>query len=234
MRRVLLCAVVLSACLAIVVPAEAGIVTEAKVLFSPTISSVGMTVTQSGSNPTDYYLTFVPQKIDAAVLNGVQQVGDPSEGWDVIFGQLVVDASSRMVSGMVVYYDIIAVPGHTTLTVKDGATTRLSATLAPLSKLLVIATPGTGGILDTIAADLTGLTFDLTGVSSTVFAEFAKAKDLDFGFAYSGLDLDKILKNGLAGGLAGTTGVIQLPEPASMILLGLGGLATFVARRRRK
>jgi hypothetical protein len=233
MRRIVLYAVVFGALLALVGRAEAAPVTEAKVLFSPTISSIGMTVTQSGSIPTDYYLTFVPQKIDAAVLNGVQQVGDPSEGWDVIFGPLVVDATSRTVSGMVVYYDIIAAPGHTTLTVQDGATTRLSVTLAPLSKLLVIATPGTGGILDTIANDLTGLTFDLTGVSSTVFDEFAKAKALDFGFAYSGLDLDKILKNGLAGGLAGTTGVIQLPEPASMILLGLGGLATFVARRRR-
>ena len=223
-----------SACLAMVVPAGAGIVTEAKVLFSPAIGKVGMTVTQSGSTPTDYYLTFVPQKIDAAVLNGVQQVGDPSEGWDVIFGPLVVDAASRtVVGGLFALYDIVAASGYETLTVEDGGTTRLSATLTPQSKLVTMV-GGTGGVLDTQAADLTGLTFDLTGVSSTVFDEFAKAKALDFGFAYSGLDLDKILKNGLAGGLAGTTGVIQLPEPASMILLGLGGLATFVARRRRK
>jgi len=216
-----------------VVPAGAGIITEAKVLFSPTLSSVGMTVTQSGSDPNKYFLTFLPQRIDAAVLNGAQVVGDPSEGWDVIFGPLVVDASSRTVVGGIVYYDILSAPGYTTLTVMDGATTRLSATLTPLSKLATFVNWTFGG-LDTQAADLTGLVFDLTGLplSGHVFAEFAKRTNLDFGFAYTGLDLDKILKNRLAGGLAGTTGHIQLPEPATLALVGLGGLAAAWRRKR--
>ncbi len=232
MRRILLCAVVVSALLVIVVPAGASIVTEAKVLFSPTLSNVGMTVTKSGSDPNEYFLTFVPMAIDAAIINGAQVAGDPSEGWDVIFGPLVVDAASRtVVGGMFALYDIVAAPGHTTLTVKDGATTRLSATLTPQSKLMTLVS-GTGGVLDTQAADLTGLSFDLAGVSSTVFDEFAKRTNLDFGFAYSGLDLDKILHNRLAGGLAGATGHIQLPEPATMALLGLGGLIAVLRRKR--
>ncbi|HUX02104.1 MAG: PEP-CTERM sorting domain-containing protein [Phycisphaerae bacterium] len=233
MKRVLLCAVVVSALLVIVAPAGAGIVTEAKVLFSPTLSNVGMTVTQSGSDPNDYFLTFTPMVIDAAVINGSQVVGDPCEGWDVLFGPMVVDATSRtVVGGMFALYDIISAPGHTTLTVKDGGTTRLSATLTPQSKLVTLVS-GTGGVLDTQAADLTGLVFDLAGVSSTVFDEFAKRTNLDFGFAYSGLDLDKILKNRLAGGLAGVTGHIQLPEPATLALMGLGGLAVVLRRKRR-
>jgi hypothetical protein len=233
MRRITLSAVLVLACLATAVPAEAAIITEAKVLFSPIVSNVGMTVTQSGSDPNDYFLTFAPMVIDAAVINGSQVAGDPCEGWDVLFGPMVVDATSRtVVGGMFALYDIVAAPGHTTLTVKDGGTTRLSATLTPQSKLLTYVS-GTIGGLDTQAADLTGLVFDLTGVTSQPFDEFAKRTDLDFGFAYSGLDLDKILNNRLAGGLAGATGHIQLPEPATLALLGLGGLVAAWRRKRQ-
>ena len=78
MRRVLLCAVVLSACLTIVVPTEAGIT---KSLFSEQSGSIGLQVTLFQSDPNYAQLTFVNHPIDGAILNDSPAGGDPSIGW---------------------------------------------------------------------------------------------------------------------------------------------------------
>ena len=226
MRRIILCAVVLSACLSIVVPAEAGIT---KSLFSEQSGSIGLQVTLFQSDPDYAQLTFVNHPIDGAILNDAPAGGDPSIGWDVIFGPLFVDRTSRFVNGAFAEYTLL-VPVGQTLTVMDGINTRLSGTISVGT--LYTKLSGNFGGMDA----LKGLTVNsINDGGSAVFQEYAKYAKLDWGFGYSGLNLDAWLVSPPAySGYAASSGYIMVPEPASLALMGLGGLATFVARRRRK
>jgi hypothetical protein len=190
-----------------------------------------MVVTPTG-DPDVFHLTFTQLPVDMAVLNGTEQPADASIGWDVVFGPLVIDRTTRVVDGTFALYDIAPLAGQETLTVSEGATTHLEATLAPKSQIAMWI-GGTLGGLDTVAGDLEDLSVPDDG-GSVVFQAFAGEDTLDFGFSYSGLDIDSILTNG-GMGVTGVTGFIQVtPEPATLAFLGAGAAAVLAVRRRRR
>jgi len=225
MRRSILALVVLAAVLACVTRAEAAPIT--KVLFSEAAGSIGLQVTKSG-DPNLFFLTFVNHPIDAAIVGGAPVPLDPSIGWDVVFGKFILDRTTEVVDGGFSAYDLTAATGAGTLTVLDGATTRLTGTVT-LGKLYVKRGGGMFGGMDGF---LTNLTVDDGG--SAAFANFAGQAALEWGFAYSGLDLQAYLTNPPAqAGYAASSGYIQMPEPATIGLMGLGLVATLVKRRRK-
>jgi hypothetical protein len=92
---------------------------------------------------------------------------------------------------------------------------------------------GTLGGLDTVSDDLEGVSVPDDG-GSVVFQAFAGETALDFGFSYSGLDLDSILASG-GTGVTGVTGFVQIaPEPATLAFLGAGAAAVIAIKRRRR
>lgn len=225
MRRSILAVGALAAILACGTQVEGAPIT--KVLFSEVAKSVGLEVTQSG-NPDVFTLTFVKHPIDAAIVAGAHVPGDPSVGWDVVFGPFTLDRTTEVVAGGFSAYDLSAAAGGggSTLTVLDGATTRLTGTVT-LGKLYVRQNGMFGGMDGT----LDNLTVDAGG--SAAFADFAGETSLQWGFGYSGLGLHMYLTSPPAQpGYAATSGYIQTPEPATVGLMGLGLLAALVKRRR--
>jgi len=223
MRRSILAVGALAAILACGTQVEGAPIT--KVLFSEVAGSVGLEVTQSG-NPNVFTLTFVKHPIDAAIVAGVHAPGDPSVGWDVVFGPFTLDRTTEVVNGGFSAYDLTAAAGGGTLTILDGPTTRLTGTVT-LGKLYVRQNGMFGGMDGT----LENLTVDAG--TSTAFADFAGQTALEWGFAYSGLGLHMYLTSPPAQpGYAATSGYIQTPEPATVGLMGLGLLAALVKRRR--
>jgi hypothetical protein len=177
-------------------------------------------------------LTFVNQPIDASLLNGspVADTSSDATPWDVIFGPLWVDLDSRTVNGDFAEWDLIVPPTADELLVQG-----------PIAQLIGDITVGK---LETKIGGLFGGMDSFGGLdpttinagSSAVFAEYASFSadnNLDWGFAYSGLNLDALLQAGTGSGFAGTTGYIRTPEPATigLMVLGLGAMAF---RRRRK
>jgi len=225
MRRSILVLVALAAVLAGVTHVEGAPIT--KVLFSEVSGSVGLQVTQSGSDPDLFYLTFVNHPIDAALVAGAPAPADPSVGWDVLFGPFVLDRTMAAVEGSFSVYDLSSMaPGADTLDVLDGLTSRLTADVT-LGKLYVKQ----GGMFGGMDGTLTNLTVDDGG--SAAFTDFAAQTDLEWGFAYSGLDLDAYLTNPpVQAGYAASAGYIQVPEPATIALMGLGLAAALIKRRK--
>ncbi|HUU92871.1 MAG TPA: PEP-CTERM sorting domain-containing protein [Phycisphaerae bacterium] len=187
----------------------------------------GLQVTQSGIDPDLFYLTFAKHSIDAAIVGDVPAPADPSIGWDVFFGALVLDRTTGVVEGTFSVYNLSVASGADTLDVLDGATPRLTGDVV-LGKLYVKQNGLFGGMDGT----LTNLTVDDGG--SAAFADFAAQSPLQWGFAYSGLDLQAYLANPPAqAGYAASSGYIQVPEPATIGLIGIGLVTALVARRRR-
>jgi hypothetical protein len=203
-----------------------------KSLFSEPDGSYGLQITQAGNNPDLFYLTFVPQQVDVAILNDLP-VADTSVGWNVNFGRFAIDRNLRWTYAAgpltVVVYDVLIIPDEDTLTVLDGLTARLTAT----ADATYIVT-GVGSFSGTMQADggLTNVSVPDAG-GSAVYGEFANYNTLTWGFAYTGFDLDDYLQNPPGySGFAATAGFILIPEPASLGLVAIG-LAALFARRRR-
>jgi hypothetical protein len=224
MRRSILVLVALAAVLAGVTHVEGAPIT--KVLFSEVSGSIGLRVTQSGSDPDLFYLTFVNHPIDAAIVAGAPAPADASIGWDVLFGPLVLDRTTAVAEGSFSVYDLSVSPGADTLDVLDGMTSRLTGDVM-LGKLYVKQ----GGMFGAMDGMLTDLTVDDGG--SAAFTDFAAQTALEWGFAYSGLDLDAYLTNPpVQAGYAASAGYIQVPEPATIGLMGLGLAAALIKRRK--
>lgn len=220
--------------LALAASALAGpIVPDTKVLYSEPVGAPGLTVAHAGG--ALYDLTFADLPIDMAVLAGALQPADGSIDWLVRIDTLRVDVSTRTLVGAMAVYDLVAGPYGLAVYDPLAAKDRMTANLV-LGQLSV-AVGGTFGSVggQSVGPDLTGLAFDLANpdAASPVFDAFALESALDWGIAYSGLDLDAVLVGGLVGQYyAALSGHAQvLPEPASLALLGAGGVLLVVTRK---
>ena len=226
MRRALCLVAGLLVVTALAGAAQAGVT---KALFSEASGSIGLQVTLLASD-TDYaQLTFVNHPIDGAILDDAVVGGDPSIGWDVNFGPLLVDRTSRVVNGAFAEYALAVPVAGQTLTVVDGVTTRLNGTVGVGT--LYTKTGGNFGGMDAPK----GLTVNSIAYDgSSVFEEFSNYLKLDWGFAYSGLDLDAWLQAPPgSSGWAASSGYIMIPEPATLALVLFGAGAVLVRRRRQ-
>lgn len=200
-----------------------------KSLFSEQSASIGLQVTILESDDDFAQLTFANHPIDGAILNDAA-TGDSSIGWDVLFGPLLVDRTSRAIDGSFAVWDLVVPAQGDTLTVQDGVNVRLNADVS-VGKLFTKVGGNFGGMDAPGGLDVKSIAY----ADSGVFEEYSNFPNLDWGFAYTGLDLDSYLQTPPDySGFAATAGYIQVPEPVTIGLMVLGTGALAAARRRRK